>query len=76
MLKKLRSHTSPLVVNFFLQTDEVWTCERVGMLAKIGCKYTARLGMPGSNADELQRSLFSCSPCSTICALSDVEHFW
>ena len=45
---------------------QIWTCENVGMLATIGGKYTARLGLPRSSADELRRSLFSCSPRSMI----------
>ena len=36
------------------------------MLVTIGGKYDARLGMPRSSADELWRSLFSCSPRSTF----------
>ena len=34
------------------------------MLAMIDGKYSARLGMPRSSADELRRSLLSCSPRS------------
>ena len=34
------------------------------MLAMIDYKYGARLGMPRSSADELRRSLLSCSPRS------------
>ena len=45
-------------------SDQIWACEKVGMLAMIDGKYSARLGMPRSSADELQRSLFSCSPRS------------
>ena len=42
----------------------MWACEKVGMLAMINSKYSARLGMPRSSADELWRSLLSCSPRS------------
>jgi hypothetical protein len=36
------------------------------MLDMIDGKYALRLGMPQSSADELRRSLFPCSPRSTI----------
>ena len=45
-------------------SDQIWACEKVGMLAMIDGKYSARLGMPRSSADELRRSLLSCSPRS------------
>ena len=47
-------------------SDQIWACGKVGMLVTIGGKYDARLGMPRSSADELWRSLFSCSPRSTF----------
>ena len=36
------------------------------MLETVDGRYAARLVMPRSSADELQRPLFSCSPRSTI----------
>ena len=47
-------------------SDQIRACEKVGMLVMLGDKYTSRLGMPQSSADELWRSLFSCSPRNTI----------
>ena len=47
-------------------SDQIWACEKVGMLVTSDGKYDARLGMPQSSADELWRSLSSCSPRSTI----------
>ena len=51
---------------------EFSTCEKVSMLDTIDGQYAARLGMPRSSADELQRPLFSCSPRAARCASSDV----
>ena len=39
------------------------------MLDMIGGKYASRLGMRRSSVDELRRSLFPCSPRSTIAPL-------
>ena len=60
-------------------SDQIWACEKVGMLIMIDSKYTARLGMPRSSADELRRSLLSCSPRSMSAArmmLSAFESEW
>ena len=45
-------------------SDQIRACEKVGMLVMIDSKYIVWLCMPRSSADELQRSLFSCSPRS------------
>ena len=45
---------------------------RSAWLDTIDGRYAARLGMPRSSADELQRPLFSCSPRAARCASSDV----
>ena len=47
-------------------SDQIWACEKVGMLVMIDGKYDARLGMLRSSADGLWLSLFSCSPHRTI----------
>ena len=45
-------------------SDQIWACEKVGMVAMVDSKYDARLGMPPLSADELWRSFLSCSPRS------------
>ena len=45
-------------------SDQIWACEKVGMVAMVDSKYDARLGMPQLSADELWRSFLSSSPRS------------
>ena len=49
-----------------VHSDQIRACEKFCTPATIGGNYAARLGMPRSSADELQRPLFSCSLRSTI----------